>query len=470
MKTSYVNIPSLSRFGTLTAFVLAFVSILVAPISAIQWRSQPFPGFLVEQTLVVSTTTGSGWVGNLNGLSYPMRVTQLDGKDVHTSSDYLNFFKQASFGQQISVKVAFPDGSIRNFEDIELKHFPNRDFFRLFWLPYLIGLVYLFLGMWVYRLRGETGAGRAFAYFSTCAGMVSALIFAIWTSHVGTPVWTLAVAQLGGAIIGLSVLFPVAAGIARRVWVRGLAYGFSFLLAGWGLILIYDLERPWAYVLPWLYSYLYVALGIATFIMSMILRLRMPLPLLARQQVRMILWGAVIAFTPIGIWFALQAFINTPFNPLLLTPLLLIFPMSIAFSMLRYRLWEFDLVIRRTLIYTALTITLVVIYLLFVIGMDAIFDRFWGHNNSINVIATLLIVLIYTPFRRVVQRFVDHRWYNRYQQKEEIIQDFVIRLRTQVDLGQLSDDLIGVIERTMQPDEVLFWVPKTQRKIGGKDV
>ncbi len=341
---------------------------------------------------------------------------------------------------------------------------------RLFWLPYLIGLVYLFLGMWVYRLRGGTGAGRAFAYFSTCAGMVSALIFAIWTSHIGTPVWTLAVAQLGGAIIGLSVFFPVAAAISQRIWVRGLAYGFSFLLAGWGLILIYDLERPWAYVLPWLYSYLYVALGIAIFITSMILRLRLPLPLLARQQVRMILWGAVIAFTPIGIWFALQAFINTSFNPLLLTPLLLIFPMSIAFSMLRYRLWEFDLVIRRTIIYTALTLALVVVYFLFVIGMDAVFDRFWGHNNFINVSATLLIVIIYTPFRRAVQRFVDHHWYNRYQQKEEIIQDFVIRLRTQVDLGQLSDDLIGVIERTMQPDKVLFWVPKTQRKIGGKDV
>ncbi len=437
MKT--VSADHLSRFSriiVLAAFALAVAAMIVAPVAALHWSARPFPGFMVEQTLVVSNTGGEGWRGLALGLRFPMRVTQLNDSPIQNDVVFARLLDQETIGQMVSVRVITPDGNQLDFSRLELARFPSQDLLRLFWLPYGIGLLYLLLGITIYRLRGDTSAGRAFAYFSACSAIVSVLTFDVWTSHLLTPLWTIAVAQLGGAVIGLAVLFPtVVPSVTRRLWIRGLAYGLSLLLAGWGLAAIYDISKPWSYVLPWQLSYLYGAVGLGIFILSMLLRLRTPLSPVERQQVRIILWGGLLAFTPIGIWFAIQLFANVPFNPLYISPLLLIFPVAIALAMVRYHLWEFDLVVRRTIVYTALTVLLILIYLALVIGFDSVLDRYLGESNWFNVIATVVIVLIFTPVRNKIQHLVDHYIYRKSFDSESIVRSFTTRLRSQVRSG-----------------------------------
>jgi hypothetical protein len=463
-----------SRFGVLAAFGLALYALILAPISALRFAQRPFPGFMLEQTLVISGVSGMGWTGQEQGLVFPQRVIALDGQPVPNVAVYEQFLQARQVGQSIQVRTETPKGDLLDVSGVRLIQFPQRDFLRLFWLPYSIGLVYIALGGWIYWLRGKTGAGRAFAYFCASASIVNSLMFDIWTNHLGTPVWTFALAQLGGAIAGLAVLFP-REGLKplQRAWVRGLAYGISLYLTLWGLWAIFGQAGPWAYITPWQYAYVYGAVGIGGFIASLILHLRRSNGLLERQQERVILWGSSLAFAPVGVWLAVQAFWELSFNPLIFSPLLLIFPLFIAFAMVRYRLWDFDLVLRRTLIYTTLTVILVVLYLFVVMGLDQIFERYLGQSNLFNVIATLLVVVLFTPLRKLVQRLVDRQFYRRQQVNQQRIQEFSHKLRTEVDLEQLKADLIGVIEQTLQPEAVYLWLPEADRSpqlLLGKEV
>jgi hypothetical protein len=317
----------------------------------------------------------------------------------------------------------------------------------------------------VFWLRGNTTAGRAFAYFAGCAAIVNTLIFDLWTTHNGTPAWTFAVASLGGAIFGLSVLIPrPIPSVIGRYWIRVVAYSLSIFLAVWGGLTIYNLDQPWAYVIPWQLSYLYASFGLAIFVISMLARLRMDLPPQMLQQVRIILWGGVLAFTPVGVWLAIQIVFDTPFDPLLLSLVLLIFPVTIAFAMLRYRMWDIDLVLRRTVIYTLLTGLLVAIYLILVLGAASTLNRFWGRGNLFNVLATLVVVVSFAPLRKAVQRFVDRRFYRQRFQTERIMKQFEGTLREQMDIDDLSSDLARVVNDTIRPEFIIFWIPKQTRK------
>lgn len=453
-----------SRFGVLAAFGIALFALILAPISALRYAQRPFPGFMLEQTLVIAGTSGMGWTGQAQGLAFPQRVITLDGQPVPNAAAYEQLLQSRRVGQSIQVRTETPNGEVSDFLEVRLIQFPVRDFLRLFWLPYSIGLVYIALGGWIYWLRGRTGAGRAFAYFCASASTVNSFMFDIWTTHLGTPFWTFALAQLGGAIAGLAVLFP-REGLRplQRAWARSLSYGISILLTLWGWWAIFGQADPWAYITPWQYAYVYGAVGIIVFIASLILRLRRSNGLLERQQARIILWGSSLAFAPVGVWLGVQAFWELSFNPLIFSPLLIIFPLFIAFAMVRYRLWDFDLVLRRTLIYTTLTVILVVLYLLVVMGLDQSFERYLGQSNFFNVIATLLVVVLFTPLRKLVQRYVDRQFYQAQQFNQERIQEFSLKLRTEVDLEQLKADLVSVIEQTLKPEAVFLWLPKAYR-------
>lgn len=146
-------------------FALAGAIFVLALVYAVSWLARPFPGFVVEQTLVVTGMNGEHWSGRADGLGYPQRVTHINEMPVTTSAAFEAGMADLSPGQRIQVRTQLPDGSTRSYDSIEIQAFPPLDFARLFWLPFGIGLAYLVLGFWVFRIRGHTSPGRAFAYF-----------------------------------------------------------------------------------------------------------------------------------------------------------------------------------------------------------------------------------------------------------------------------------------------------------------
>jgi hypothetical protein len=138
---------------------------------------------------------------------------------------------------------------------------------------------------------------------------------------------------------------------------------------------------------------------------------------------------------------------------------LTIVPLALSIAVLRYRLYEIDLIINRTLVYGALTALLVAVYVGSVVSLQGTLRALTGQESQLAVVAsTLAVAAIFNPLRRRIQGFVDRRFYRRKYDAAKTLESFSAKLRDETDLDALSDELIGVIRETMQPAHVSLWL------------
>jgi hypothetical protein len=144
----------------------------------------------------------------------------------------------------------------------------------------------------------------------------------------------------------------------------------------------------------------------------------------------------------------------------------LLIPLSIGVAMVRSGLYEIDVIINRALVYGPLTAMLVLFYLGGVVSLQAGLRSLTGQESTLAVVAsTLAIAALFNPLRRRVQGFVDRRFYRRKYDAAKTLAAFNSRLREETDLDALSNDLVGVVRGTMQPEHVSLWLrPEATQK------
>jgi hypothetical protein len=136
-------------------------------------------------------------------------------------------------------------------------------------------------------------------------------------------------------------------------------------------------------------------------------------------------------------------------------------PVSIGIAILRYHLYDIDIIINRTLVYGSLTATLLAVYFGGVATTQAIFRTITGHEEQPQlaiVVSTLVIAALFNPLRRRIQSFIDRRFYRSKYDARKTLQAFSAKLREETDLDALSGDLVGVVRETMQPAHVSLWL------------
>jgi hypothetical protein len=143
-------------------------------------------------------------------------------------------------------------------------------------------------------------------------------------------------------------------------------------------------------------------------------------------------------------------------------------PIAVGIAIMRYRLYEIDILINRTLVYSSLTALLALVYFGGVTATQAIFRALTGQEQQPQlaiVISTLVIAALFNPLRRRIQSFIDRRFYRRKYDAAKTLEAFSAKLRDETDLDALSDDLVGVVRDTMQPAHVTLWLrPDTSPK------
>jgi hypothetical protein len=134
-------------------------------------------------------------------------------------------------------------------------------------------------------------------------------------------------------------------------------------------------------------------------------------------------------------------------------------PIAMALAIFRYRLYQIDLLINRTLVYGSLTATLVALYFAVIVVLQRLFVVMIGEQSTLAVVAsTLVIAALFNPFRRRIQSGVDRRFYRRKYDARKTLETFSAQLRDETDLDALSHDLVGVVKETMQPAHVSLWL------------
>jgi hypothetical protein len=134
-------------------------------------------------------------------------------------------------------------------------------------------------------------------------------------------------------------------------------------------------------------------------------------------------------------------------------------PMAVGIAILRYRLYEIDILINRTLVYGSLTVMLIALYFGGIVVLQRVFVALTGEKSTLAVVAsTLLIAALFTPLRRRIQSFIDRRFYRRKYDARKTLEDFSVKLRDNTDLEALNEELVGVITETMQPAHVSLWL------------
>src|ERR671921_1639047 len=144
-------------------------------------------------------------------------------------------------------------------------------------------------------------------------------------------------------------------------------------------------------------------------------------------------------------------------------------PISMGIAVMRYRLYDIDVIINRTLVYGALTATLVALYFGGIVVLQRFFVLLTGQQSTLAVVAsTLAIAALFVPLRRRIQSFIDRRFYRSKYDARKTLEAFSTKLKNETDLEALNNDLVGVVRETMQPAHVSLWL-RTDSVSKGKD-
>jgi len=334
----------------------------------------------------------------------------------------------------------------------------------------LIGWIFLAIGF----CYGLLIAGEEYAIYALLR-IPGSLPLGAELSWLAKWIWA---PGLGLILVFLPLLFPNGRPPSRRWWTVGWLGGLSIgLICVLASIVLWPergraLVRPGGYageveawrsaVLGWLSSVVIPMLLLAGLgaVISLFVRFRRARGD-ERQQIKWFASAAVLTL----VWYLVfgQSTRGLPEAIVALASLLVLqtIPVATGIAILRYRLYDIDVVINRTLVYGSLTLMLGLIYFGGVATTQAIFGVLTGQEEQPQlavVVSTLAIGALFMPLRRRIQSFIDRRFYRRKYDARKTLEAFSAKLRDETDLDALSGDLIGVVRETMEPAQVSLWL------------
>ena len=458
--------PSIKRLNLTTEWLvrLALVGVVVIYVAALalafQWQALPFMGALVGPTLVFNDA------GSLDYPPWPAfgpggvrpsdKLVAINGQNVSSTGDLAAALNRYRPGDVVRLQVS---GQAPREVTVTLSRFSLLGAYFL--VPFFIGLVYLLVGLAVFRLRQGEPAGQAFTFFCLIVAGALGTQFDLYSTHLLAWAWTLAMPLAGGALFSLGLLFPQEIGYARK-WplLRLAGYVPALLLAAYGLYTIYFSPDPRAYTWGQGSGLLYAAVGAVFFLSTIVYRWGWSASPVVREQSRLILVGAALSLALIVYWAVQVIAGRSAFSPTLYLPPLVFFPLLAAYAFLRYRLLRMDQVVSRGMVYFAVGVVALVAYLLILTGLSLVATMALGMNTIVpvradNPVAVVLLVLVlllaFNPLRDWFQRHMDDVFFRSSRTTSQHLEQFGRELTRAATLVDVHTALNTLTAKTLRP-------------------
>ena len=461
------------------ALVAALICLAAANVVVRANRSEVVDGVLwVDRSEgVTAAEVGHGEAGDLAGVEIGDVLLAIDGGQVETAHDVAAIlhagrpgatlsYSLLRFGQARLFSVSLrpvPTGQTRIYfvlvgigvftllvgASVRLRRPGNQATLHFFWLSVS------FFGMFAFSFSGRLDRLDWVFYW---ADAISTLVLAPMFVHFAlafperAPGWVRN--RLGRMLLPTVYAPAVVLGLAQAVVLAGEAGSAVFTTA---------VETVWRLELAYLATCIIAGLAL------MILTLRRVPSMTSKRQLRWIVWGAVLGGLPFALGYAFPWALGFNTAPLDLTaiPLSLI-PLAFASAIVRYRLRDVEVIIKRGLVYTAAVSAMIAIYLVLeALATEVFLEESDGHNSIIALLATAVVVLVASPVKNAIQSMLDRVYYrDRYDYRRALV-GFARDLSSDLDLNHLAKRLVTRVTETLVIDHTALMLAPPGHDAGG---
>lgn len=446
---------------------IAALALLLTPIWAFQWYRTPFIGAFIEPNMVVSQINGADWPARQSGAQLGDRLLLVNGAAVGSARELMAALDHAG---DSPTALTFARRGEPDFT-ITVTPRPVRpgELFAQFGVAYLAGVALLASGMWAYRLAGTSRPARAYLLFTAAGSVVTSSFLDMNTTHNFTLGWTVAIPILGGAMGYLALVFPQATGfVNRRPITRFLPWAAALPVALWGAGEIILPSSPWGYVQAWLAGYITAALGIMLFVGMLVFRVARGETAIVRQQSRIMIFGATLAFGPIVLLYLIPSALGQQpeFVAALYFPPILIFLLSVAYAIVRYRLLDADRFLSRAVTYLLTSAVALLAFYLVLTLLSLLLEATVQASDPL-VVAVYLFVLValFNPLRAFMQKAVDRLFYRTQADYRAALAALSRQLAATPDLPRTLLTLESRLGPALLPERLLLYLYDDEQRL-----
>ena len=318
----------------------------------------------------------------------------------------------------------------------------------------LVGLVFVGCGIYVIGVRRQSEAARVFAFFSISTGIAIAGLYDTNSQSRLFLVWVFALALAGGFLYHLALIFPFKFRlVVRYPYLRWLGYAPALVIAALALTALFS--QPGAAALAWRLEFIFGALSVIFFLAIMAARFFTAPSPIAREQVRLICWGALVSIVPLLFGLAISAGRGQlGVLPVLLLPVVM-FPIATGYSIIRQRTLDTDYILSRAVLYLLLSGLAVLMYALLVSGLALVFGSALRPTSPIAVgLMVFVLALLLNPLRERLQQAVDAVFFRGTSAYRDRLQVFGHALTQAIDLPAIADLLRQSINGSLLPSQL----------------
>ncbi len=451
---------------------------LLLPIIANRWQQLPFPGFFIDPNLVVNDISLDDWATGQGIVAYPDRLTAVDGQPVMTAAELGAYLADSEVGEAVSLTFVQPtDSRITAVRaepsrtiSLPLLDFGREAFWRFFWLPYLVGLVTLAVGGWTFRMRPDAEAAQLFALFAVGTAWSVGGLFNALTTHTFIYLWVAGLIFAGPLSAFLAIIFPHEILVLRR-WpnARFVILVPLFIILIWAQLWLFLPSDPWAYVFPWRVAFLLTSISLIVTLGLMVYRGFWSNSPLVRQQGRIILVGSAVAFSPTIFLLLRQVFFPellamTVFvDPTFYLPPIILFPLFVGYTIIRYRLLDINVVLRQAITYGLLTGALVLIFAAVAGLLGALLGPLFEADNPFFLaIMVILLTMVFNPVRERLETAVDQTFFRKPVAYDTLLRRYNRALTSAVSVDQLAGALLNHANMGLPESQPILYLPDSQ--------